>query len=75
MKDFSVRGFDAFDKLTASWAHPKELLRDRRGTVTVEYVVVLMLVALGVVAAMAGLGVPLVRTYLSQTAWLIAPFP
>jgi Flp pilus assembly pilin Flp len=51
------------------------LLRDHRGTVTVEYVVVLTLVSLGVVAAMVGLGVPLVRTYLSQTAWLIAPIP
>jgi Flp pilus assembly pilin Flp len=51
------------------------LLRDRRGTVTVEYVVVLTLVSLGVVAALAGLGVPLVRTYLSQTAYLITPFP
>jgi Flp pilus assembly pilin Flp len=51
------------------------LLRDRRGTVTVEYVVVLTLVSLGVVAALTGLGVPLLRTYLSQTAWLIAPIP
>ncbi|HEX2880383.1 MAG TPA: hypothetical protein VHO25_12700 [Polyangiaceae bacterium] len=75
MRDFLVWGFDGFDRFTASWAHPKELLRDRRGTVTVEYVVVLTLVSLGVVVAMAGLGVPLVRTYLSQTAWLIAPLP
>lgn len=52
-----------------------ELLRDRRGTVTVEYVVVLTLVSLGVVAALAGLGVPLVRTYLTQTAYVIVPFP
>jgi Flp pilus assembly pilin Flp len=50
-------------------------LRDQRGTVTVEYVVVLTLVSVGVVAALAGLGVPLVRTYLTQTAWIIAPFP
>lgn len=67
MKDCWVWGFDC--------AHPRGLLRDRRGTVTVEYVVVLTLVSLGAVAALAGLGVPLVRTYLSQTAWLIAPFP
>ena len=48
---------------------------DDRGTVTVEYIVVLTLVSLGAVAAMVGLGAPLVSTYLTQTAWLIAPIP
>ena len=50
-------------------------LHDDRGTVTVEYVVVLTLVSLGAVAAMVGLGVPLVQGYLTQTAWIIAPIP
>lgn len=68
-------GFDCAWAERDRRAHPEGLLRDRRGTVTVEYVVVLTLVSLGMVAALAGLGVPLVRTYLSQTAWLIAPFP
>ncbi|HTM44301.1 MAG TPA: hypothetical protein VL137_05065 [Polyangiaceae bacterium] len=46
-----------------------------RGTVTVEYVVVLTLVSLGVVAALVAVGVPLVRTYSAQVAWLVTPIP
>lgn len=51
------------------------LSNDSRGSVTVEYVVVLTLVSVLAVAAMVGLGVPLVQTYLTQTAWIVAPFP
>jgi Flp pilus assembly pilin Flp len=51
------------------------LHRDTRGSVTVEYIVLLGLVSLGVVGAMVGLGVPLVQTYLTQTAFIIAPIP
>jgi hypothetical protein len=46
-----------------------------RGTVTVEYVVLLGTVAVGLALAVAGLGVQLVRMYLSQTAQLALPFP
>lgn len=46
-----------------------------RGTATVEYVVVLSTVALGLTLAVIALGVPLVRTYLEQTALLALPFP
>lgn len=54
---------------------PTHLLSDCRGSVTVEYVVVLTLVSVVAVAAMVGIGVPLVQTYLTQTAWIVAPFP
>lgn len=46
-----------------------------RGTVTVEYVVLLSTVAIGLTLAVIALGVPLVRTYLEQTAILALPFP
>jgi len=49
--------------------------RRERGTVTVEYVVLLTTVAIGLTIAVVGLGVPLVRLYLSQTAILGLPFP
>lgn len=42
---------------------------------TVEYVVLLGTVAVGLTLAVAGLGVPLVRMYLWQTAQLALPFP
>ncbi|HKY34867.1 MAG TPA: hypothetical protein VJN18_02905 [Polyangiaceae bacterium] len=49
--------------------------RRERGTVTVEYVVLLSTVAMGLTLAVIALGVPLVRTYLEQTAILALPFP
>jgi Flp pilus assembly pilin Flp len=49
--------------------------RRERGTATVEYVVLLSTVALGLTLAVIGLGVPLVRTYLEQSAILALPFP
>ena len=42
---------------------------------TVEYVVLLSTVAMGLTLAVIALGVPLVRTYLEQTAILALPFP
>ena len=48
---------------------------DTAGSVTVEYVVVLSLVSVGVVAALAALGVPLLNLYLYQQAVLLLPFP
>jgi hypothetical protein len=47
----------------------------RRGVVTVEYVVLLSTIAVGLTLAVVALGVPLVRTYLEQTALLSLPFP
>lgn len=49
--------------------------RRQRGTVTVEYVVLLSTVAIGLTLAVIALGVPLVRTYLEQTVILALPFP
>jgi len=61
---------------TADMAPTSPGLRaDDRGSVSVEYIVVLTLVSLAAVAAMVALGAPLVSTYLAQTAWLIAPIP
>jgi hypothetical protein len=41
----------------------------------VEYVVLLTTVAIGLTVVVVGLGAPLVRMYLSQTAILGLPFP
>ncbi len=41
----------------------------------VEYAVLLTVVAFGLCFALASLGVPLVRMYLSQQTWLLLPFP
>ena len=48
---------------------------DERGSVMVEYTVLLSVVAVGLCLALAALGVPLVRMYLSQQTWLLLPFP
>jgi Flp pilus assembly pilin Flp len=48
---------------------------DERGTVTVEYTVLLVVVALACVFAMVAAGVPLVRAYLTRETWLLFPFP
>ena len=49
--------------------------RDDRGTIMVEYAVLLTLVAVGVSLATVALGVPLMRMYLSQRTWLLLPYP
>jgi len=48
---------------------------NERGTVMVEYTVLLSVVAVGLSLALAALGVPLVSMYLSQQTWLLLPFP
>jgi Flp pilus assembly pilin Flp len=50
-------------------------VHDDRGAIVVEYTVVLVLVALGSVAAMIAIGVPLVGMYLTHRTWLLLPFP
>lgn len=50
-------------------------LSDDRGSVTIEYVVLLVAVSLGVVIAMAGLGAPLVRMFRTLEIWIGLPFP
>lgn len=50
-------------------------MHDDRGVVTVEYVVVLAMVSVGAVAALAGLGLPLLNLFFYQQAVLLLPFP
>lgn len=59
--------------MAGATANPTD--RAERGTVTVEYVVVLSTVAVGCVLALVALGVPLVSLFRLQTAWLRLPFP
>jgi Flp pilus assembly pilin Flp len=51
------------------------LLADERGSITVEYTVLIVLVALGCAAAMVGLGVPLVRMSAEREIWLLLALP
>ena len=51
------------------------LCGDSRGSITVEYAVLLAMVAVGCALAIAGLGVPLFRMYLAHRAWLLLPMP
>jgi len=48
---------------------------DSRGSVTVEYAVLLATVALGCALAIASLGVPLFKMYMAHRAWLLLPMP
>ena len=48
---------------------------DERGVVSVEYTVLLVLVALVCAFAVAALGIPLVRMFETQTAWLFLRLP
>jgi Flp pilus assembly pilin Flp len=45
------------------------------GSVFAEYVVLLVLVSLGCVAASVALGPPLLKLYLTQRAVLLVPYP
>jgi len=53
----------------------RSLLRDRRGTVMVEYVIVLALVSVGASLALIGLGSKLLQLFRYQEAVLLLPFP
>lgn len=48
---------------------------DDRGGVAVEYVVLLVAVSLGVAAAVAALGAPLIRMFRTLEIWVGLPFP
>jgi Flp pilus assembly pilin Flp len=48
---------------------------DARGSVMVEYTVLLVLVAMTCAAAMVTLGAPLVRMFATYQTWLLLPFP
>jgi Flp pilus assembly pilin Flp len=51
------------------------LLRDTRGAVMTEYVVLLGTVSLTIAVAIAALGPPLVRSYETTRDVLLLPFP
>jgi hypothetical protein len=51
------------------------LSADCRGSITVEYAVLLVTVAVGCALAIGALGVPLLRMYLAHRAWLLLPMP
>jgi Flp pilus assembly pilin Flp len=52
-----------------------QLKHDVRGSVTVEYTVLLVLVAISCALAMVTLGAPLVRMFSTYQTWLLLPFP
>ena len=51
------------------------LLLSDQGTVTLEYAVLLCVVAVGCSLAVIGLGAPLVRAFLVQESWLLLAVP
>ena len=51
------------------------LFQDNSGTVPLEYVVVLTLVSLGLVSAIAALGLPLLDLFYYQQTLVLMPFP
>jgi len=51
------------------------LLWDPRGTIMVEYTILLCLVTVGCAVAMIGLGVPLVQMFMVQQVWLSLGVP
>jgi hypothetical protein len=52
-----------------------DVVLDARGTVTVEYVIVLSLVSVGASIAIMGLGTLLLELFRYQQALLVLPFP
>jgi Flp pilus assembly pilin Flp len=50
-------------------------LHDDRGTITVEYAVLLSLVSVGCALATVSLGVPLVKMFMAQELWLALAIP
>jgi len=53
----------------------EELLRDSRGTATIEYVILLVLVTLGATFAIVAIGPSLVELFRVRVFWLSLPFP
>ncbi len=61
--------------MSKSGLFKRQLVSDTRGTVTVEYIVLLCLVSIGCVGAMIGLGAPLVQLFMAQEVWLSLGVP
>ncbi len=51
------------------------LLLNSRGSIMVEYAVLLTGVSLGVALSIVALGVPLMSMYMSQRTWVLLPYP
>lgn len=64
-----------FDCCQRDLSAPALLATDERGSVTVEYTVLLGFVAVGCALAVVGLGTPLVRAFLAQERWLLLAVP
>ena len=54
---------------------PLRFARDEQGAVSVEYTVILAVVAVVCALAVVAIGAPLVRMFLLQKTWLLLPFP
>jgi Flp pilus assembly pilin Flp len=52
----------------------EHLFVDERGTATVEYIVILTVVSLGVVLALVSIGPTFFRLFLAQVLWVLLPF-
>jgi len=61
--------------ITAPRSDHQPAARIERGSVMVEYAVLLTVVAMGVAFATVALGMPLMSMYLSQRTWLLLPYP
>jgi Flp pilus assembly pilin Flp len=62
-------------RLAPRLAREQRLLSDARGVASVEYVIVLALVAVGATSALIALGVHLLESFLFQQALLLLPMP
>jgi Flp pilus assembly pilin Flp len=56
-------------------SHRGAFCRDDRGGITVEYAVLVALVAVGLAGAVLGVGRALVATFMARETWLLLPFP
>lgn len=50
-------------------------IRDEKGSIYAEYVIVLTVFAMLCVAATVAVGLPLLRHFQAQVAWLLLPIP
>ena len=53
----------------------QELLGDERGSLSAEYAVLLVLMAVGGSLALVSAGTPLMRLFVQRQTWLLLPFP
>lgn len=66
---------DRLDIMNCKQACARRGLHDERGSIMVEYAMLLSLVAIGCAAATFALGVPLVKLFMAQEVWLALAVP